>query len=614
MGREMSVHIYDTAENESLFRIEEESGAAITVSVEGRTGRILSLFVPEENRRKGLGRLLISCAEKALAERNGKMIDTFFPDQNEDLTGFFRACGFTQEEEVPILSVSTETISRSPSVKRIIEQEHEGMEFQALSELFMVQWDELLEVLNDWNIKLNPRDINRFDDEISGVVYDSEFQPQTVVLCSCGERTLNVELLLSREGLDPEFMLCALQNMLVNMELKGGSAAFPTLTLIAANKGVNPLIEKLTMGDRVAQKKGSVLRFLKAVEPEAYADLSILEGTEDRDPERLWWEEIKDIPYQLNISYKMKRYRKLKEEESGPGIDFEKREDESGGLISEENRRITNDNLELLSKFLPSDVKKNLKRPYYHGLVSGGTLLVWEIRSAEEETSESELICFREADASSGKEIFRDYAAEVAKSRVKRSFFELTGLNEPEKELLSTEGFTLTERESRDMVLSLGEMGKLPVLKKKPAAHVKPIKILSDKQYKRVIASCLFHGRKGLLQDIGYLPKEWFDMEVSSCCITDQRVDGVLLIHETGDGMLMIDLLFSIGSEYQRDLVMMMRYSLRAALEKYGGEKQVLIRRHTSAVSDLTKKLFPRYKGMAAVYGEREEELNDPSQ
>ena len=110
------------------------------------------------------------------------------------------------------------------------------------------------------------------------------------------------------------------------------------------------------------------------------------------------------------------------------------------------------------------------------------------------------------------------------------------------------------------------------------------------------------------MEDILFLPKGWFDNEISSCVVTDSKVTGLLLLHKNEEEELYVDLLFSVGAEYKIDIVNLIRFSVSKAMEKYGPDTKVIIRRHSAETEALAKTLFPEKEGEKVVLGERRED------
>lgn len=175
------------------------------------------------------------------------------------------------------------------------------------------------------------------------------------------------------------------------------------------------------------------------------------------------------------------------------------------------------------------------------------------------------------------------------------------------KALLSEAGYATEERESEAISVTVDELTALPFVSRKTPDYVKGLRDISQRQFKRGLGSCMIHGRTGLLEDMEYLPMEWFEQDVSSVVLMDGRVSGMLLVHQLPSKRLSVDLLFASSGDVQLDIMRMITHSVRAAVDKYPKDTPVLLRRHNSMVHHLTDRLFADKKGEKILYGERKE-------
>ncbi len=602
-----------TVDNNKILRIEAEGGSAITVSKKTDAGQILSLYVPEESRRQGVGAVLLHAAEAVLVSEDGiRNLEADYPDELADFTAFLKASDFTVNAEVPIVSISVKELLASPAIRKAMAADAEGTEFIAMEELFVAQLEEIMDNLRSRDIVLEKTDLMHLLQDLSGVVYNKEFAPKAAIFCSEQGEDLNVELLLGSDSADPQYIYAALKGMMKGVVNPEGTVRYRDIIMLALNKNVTGILERLLPEGTKPSQRGMACCASKTIG----SDLALPELKEAIDETKAeeWKKETEHVLLLNNIRYKLPWGRKRtakKTQESDIGYD--KGEEEKKGLLSSDTVRITINNLPEFEDVLPPDVRKNMSRPFFHGLAVMGeeykpkALIVWEMKRAEEEDPEAEIVFFSLGTEKETKTLFEEYSHELAALNAVKSSFETTELSEKDKKALEAAGFSLKQKESRDLIVTLKELAMISTLKKKPAAHAKVLKTISPLDFRRAVTICLYHGKKGLVEDIAFLTKDWFDEDVSSCIIMDNKADGMLLGHETAEGNLFIDLLFSVGVDYRKELVQLIRCSLRAAIVKYGAEKKVVIRRHTNAVLELMLKILPGKKGRDAVYGERSE-------
>ena len=106
------------------------------------------------------------------------------------------------------------------------------------------------------------------------------------------------------------------------------------------------------------------------------------------------------------------------------------------------------------------------------------------------------------------------------------------------------------------------------------------------------------------MEDLGILPFDWFEQDISSCVVSDEGVTGFFLTHVRGDNNLSIDFLRVAETGDKLDILLMLRSGLAAALEKYPVETKVFVRRHNKEIWALLEKLLPDKSGKMVFAGE----------
>ncbi len=637
------MQINKVVDNSKLLRIEHESGASITVKKLGKTGQILAIMVPEDDRRERIGSALLNGAEVLLSEQG---IDTFvsdFSDHIESCTAFFESKGYNVTKSAPIISLGMKKLLTNVNLRRIMLNDLEDVTFSSLYDLPVEKLDELLDTLAGMKIDIGNSDIARFSQNASGVTYDINGKLKAFIFCSTNDAGIHVDFLSSTPDAGPNFVIGAIQGMMKYIINDGGARNYEKLTLIACNSKINDLLQHFAKKGIESENIGAVVTVTKTglerelcVGNEVYDDL-------DDDAVDTWQREIRKAPMQRNISWKMPWTRgidvtaKSSEPEvtspqspdkeiasmpdklrkrSGVKINFDKYEDEIYGLKMSGTRRITVDNLSAFQSVLSPEMVTNLPRPFYRGLAVGdtgaGSTLVWEYKNLEEEDEETaaELMWIDSGAEDELNILLNEFTSEIGKEKTVSSFFEFPELSSDNRSVLENSGFKIDEGESRDLVVTIEDLTKIATLSKAPIAPVQSLEEIDEKHYKRGVTNSMFCKRKGLMEDIILLPKAWFDEKISSCVMEDSKVNGMLLIHEGEDKLLYIDLLFSVGSEYRIDMVNMMRYSLAAAAKLYPLETGVVIRRHNNDTRALSDKLFPERKGETVLIGTRKEEVS----
>lgn len=270
------------------------------------------------------------------------------------------------------------------------------------------------------------------------------------------------------------------------------------------------------------------------------------------------------------------------------------------------------DNVTDYEDILDQDVSESIGREFYRGIVAVGDgnapkgAMIWEYKNQEEDQDTDAEICFLRSEGSEVmKSLLSAFDTMAEDSEVKGVFFELNDLSDESKQGFTDDGFAVSATEGRDLTVSVADLKPLAALKKKVQSSITGLSDLMELQFMQGVTNCLFHGKKGLVEDLEYIDKEWFDESISSAVITDGKVSGLLLIHRLPSGILMPVLLTAIGPDFKTDLIQMLVFSAKKATEQYPGDTKVLLRRHTQEVGALTKRLFAGKTGSKVIRGEK---------
>ncbi len=280
-------------------------------------------------------------------------------------------------------------------------------------------------------------------------------------------------------------------------------------------------------------------------------------------------------------------------------------------MIVEELTQWTTDDCEGL---VNAELSEELDREYIYGLVGKDSItgkviagIIWELKNADDDDmpSEAEILWFYATNAADGKEILKDMEINVTYDNVSRIYFENPSFSAEELEALERAKYTIGKGESRDIVVTVGELAALKLLKKKKPNYIQPLAELTFRKFKAAIMTAVFRKRYGLLEDLPYLPQTRFDQEISCCTMTDDTVTGLLLVHRTLPGPFIVELLFALQPDANVNLFYMICCAVRMAAAMVPESEKVILRRHNKATELLVKKLFPDKMGETVIKGEK---------
>ena len=262
------------------------------------------------------------------------------------------------------------------------------------------------------------------------------------------------------------------------------------------------------------------------------------------------------------------------------------------------------------------DIAENMDREYYNGILScddseelPGGGIIWQICNAEsDEDTSSEIAFFNAPDLESAQNLLKEYTERIADEEVRASYFELQELKDELKEILTENGFSISEKESRDLKVTVNDaLGcKIPQMKKFPQT-IMPLREVQLIQFRQGITNCLFSGMNGLYDDLALLPKEWYEQDISCYAIQDNKFAGIFLVHLYPSGLLAPVLLFGVGVEARMTILQMLAFFIGAASKKYSPDTGIVIRCKSERTEKLVKYLFPKKKGERVFAGERPE-------
>ena len=287
------------------------------------------------------------------------------------------------------------------------------------------------------------------------------------------------------------------------------------------------------------------------------------------------------------------------------------------GVIKYMLEFITKNNEEYWENCLHPDIAENIGRKFYKGIMELNEenyvvegFLIWENKNMlKAENNKAELIDFYAEDDETAKSLLKAYAQEAKREEIETTYFEARPeWNEVVMTSLRESGFELTEEETKEVSISIGELNRLPVMAKNLITpKIVCLGELSLLQLRNGILNCMNSNIMGDLEDLLYLSVKWYEDKVSSCVLTDGVVNGFLLVHKTTTGKLIVKLLYGSKQTSQIELLQMIQHSIIKGKECYDVDTQVLVKCCNNNAKELVKKLFQREQNRKTIFGSRRE-------
>ena len=272
------------------------------------------------------------------------------------------------------------------------------------------------------------------------------------------------------------------------------------------------------------------------------------------------------------------------------------------------------DNVSDYDDILDEDISESIGREFYNGIVAsedGETpsgAMIWEYKNTEDASGVSAELCYINArDKEDLDVLLTEFTGQASGEDVVNTVFETALLPDDLSGAFEDHGFCLKKDESRDIVVNVSELSGLASMVKKIPGNIEGLDDIKEIQFMQGVTNCIFNGKKGLLEDLEYIEKDWFEEDISCCVITDNKISGLFLIHRFPSGTLMPVLLTAIGPDARKDILYMICYSAQKVLKSYPADTGIIVRRHNDSVKALSNKLFPGKTGATVLFGEKKQ-------
>lgn len=265
----------------------------------------------------------------------------------------------------------------------------------------------------------------------------------------------------------------------------------------------------------------------------------------------------------------------------------------------------------LFRDVIGSDLAESIGREFFRGIVAVDDenrpcgSMVWEYKNMEENKSTESEIFLINSDGGVIPPLLNAYDEQISYSEVGKSFFEIPSLPDEVLESLREYGFEIKKTESRDLTVTVADLVPLLAPRRKVPDNLMPLGEVKELQFMQGVSTCLFRGAKGIVEDLEYMDKEWFDATISSCVINDGKVSGMLLVHAFPSGTLMPMLFYATGPDSRMNLMNLIIQSSRSAFAKCPKDTKVIVRRHNEIVTGLARKFFAGKTGEQVLRGEK---------
>ena len=266
-------------------------------------------------------------------------------------------------------------------------------------------------------------------------------------------------------------------------------------------------------------------------------------------------------------------------------------------------------------EFIPEDITDHIGRIFHHGLLAleGNTPragMVWELKNMiTEEPKESRILWMRAEEETAADALLERYEEIIALDDVKKSMYAIpAALDSREKAFFEAHGFSSELTEADEISATLAQIAETPLIRKtEPDPSVLPLMEVNQAALTSTIRKMAGKGHYGICEDLIYLPRMYFENNVSCFFEENDQIRSLLLFHRLPSGSLRVVLMAAFGKGVNLLLPKLMKRALVEAMELYPADTKILIDRHNLATLALGEKLFPNEVGAPAFSGSRKE-------
>ncbi len=171
-------------------------------------------------------------------------------------------------------------------------------------------------------------------------------------------------------------------------------------------------------------------------------------------------------------------------------------------------------------------------------------------------------------------------------------------------DLLVDYGFDIEEGESIDLYIKVMDLENIAAFKNiKIPDLIRPLSYASPIEFRFFIQEYANRVDEGPLFDIGSLPMDWYDPDVSCICINEEGIDAAFLVRFDGNDTVIAEVLAGLGDDSSKKLPYLLAYAATNALYTYTQDTKIIIRRRNKSISKLTDKILNGIKGEKAYRG-----------
>ncbi len=284
---------------ENVIRISDEFGSSATVGLSKNALQILSFYVPEDKRKNGIGKAMLDEIEQVAISQDKKKIECDYRSDLAPFSAMLKNSGYEILDGKTMVSVNTKDLINSTGVKKSLRVKLREIESTCFSEMMPYQIDEVRDFLKRIHIDFNEERLEKFDDQLSCVVYNKDYKIRAVLLTTVLEKEILVDLLVGLSKRNPEHVLAVCQEFVKGILENNMAETHSKIVVLAIREEVTALFKRLLDKEYELYQEVKIDHAIKKIDENAEDELYFAVG--EYVP---WQNDLSDIPYQYNISEK----------------------------------------------------------------------------------------------------------------------------------------------------------------------------------------------------------------------------------------------------------------------------------------------------------------------
>ncbi|MBR1861724.1 MAG: GNAT family N-acetyltransferase [Lachnospiraceae bacterium] len=281
------------------LRVFNDEGASCTLYISEDTARILSIFVPEEDRKTGVGSDLLKACEIEAKALNKSGIVCDYSSELSDFSSFLSSNDYKLSGGELMISFDTGMLLESSAMQKILNSPNNSIETERLSNMMRFQIDEVTGYLNRQHIFVDKGRLEGYDQTLSVAAYDEDFNIRALLLASGEDEGIYIDLLSGYSKTDTRYILAVCREFIEAVAESGGKDKFPNIRTLTINESVVPLLRKICDKEGDLKEEASVTHAYKILEENGVSTIEETTGGVS-----FWREEIRDITFQERINEK----------------------------------------------------------------------------------------------------------------------------------------------------------------------------------------------------------------------------------------------------------------------------------------------------------------------